>query len=85
MKNASNTLGFRVAELGKCTAQTVISGVELYWGYILIHYVTCPYSFLKILIYCSMFLYTSMFDILTINDVSDERYENDWDLIKAFY
>ena len=31
------------------------------------------------------FFYMSMFDILTTNGVSDWWYENDWDLIKAFY
>ena len=35
-------LGIRVAELGKCVAQTVISDIELHGGCALIHHVTCP-------------------------------------------
>ena len=41
------------------------------WGCLLIHYVTCPNSFLEILDMLSYVMYTSMFDILTT--------------IKAFY
>ena len=48
VKNASNTLGIRVAELGKRVAQTVISGVELHWGYVLIHYVIFQNHFWEI-------------------------------------
>ena len=42
MKNASNTLGIRVAERA---AQTVIIGVELHLGCVLIYYVTFPNPF----------------------------------------
>ena len=42
-------------------------------------------TFLEILDILSYFLCMSMFDILTTNCISDQWYENDWSLIKAFY
>ena len=59
--------------------------VELHWGCVWIHYVTFPSPFYKFWLYCPVFLYMSMFDILNTNGISDYWYDNDLDLIKAFY
>ena len=59
--------------------------VELHWGCVWSHYVTFPSPFDKFWLYCPVFVYMSMFDILNTNGVSDYWYENDLDLIKAFY
>ena len=85
VKNASITLGIRVAELGKCVAQTVISGC---WATLRLRLNSLCYiskSNYKFWLYCPVFLYMLMFDILNTNGVSDYWYENDLDLIKAFY
>ena len=59
--------------------------VELHWGCVWIHDVTFPSPFYKFWLYCPVFWYMSMFDLLNTNGVSDYWYENNLKLIKALY